>query len=254
MPTQAVYATSAAATVTGPSCLRSLRSAERLVECLAQQRSIMRAHLQREMRERRAPVRAGAQRLVHQRCGVSGTGPGGLVAPRPAVPLPPQPPLAMQVLHHRHDRGVSERPVVMQIVNHLADQRRPAPLPQPVHDHSFQLTQLTHLRLPDMPAVRSYPPLPTITDRTSRWFTQQADSQSGRGHETAGLSPGHGWLVSFQAMHAGHEPWPGSRATCCSAPTGPCGCGWSPCKHTPPRTSATTPGPASVVAPRASRA
>jgi len=47
-------------------------------------------------------VRAGGQRVVHQRRGVTGPGPGGLVAPGPAVPLPPQPPLAVQVLHDRH--------------------------------------------------------------------------------------------------------------------------------------------------------
>jgi len=59
------------------------------------------------------------------------------------------------------------------IIEHLSDQRRPAPLPQPVHDHRFQLTQLTHLRLPDVllaAAVRS--PLLTKTDRTRGPFTQ----------------------------------------------------------------------------------
>ena len=118
--------------------------AERLVEGLAQQRRVVRAHLEREMLQRRAPVRAGGQRVAHQRRGVTGPGSGGLVAPGPAVPLPPQPPLAVQVLHDRHHGGVRQRPVVMQSVDHLAHQHRPLPLPQTVHDHGFQLTETSH--------------------------------------------------------------------------------------------------------------
>ena len=144
--------------------------AERLFERLAQQRRVVRAHLEREMRQRRAPVRAGGQRVVHQRRGVTGPGPGGLVAPGPAVPFPPQPPLAVQVLHDRHHGGVSQRPVVMQSVDHLADQHRPAPLPQPIHDHGFQLTETSHPHSRTWLCQTARPPLPTITHRTTLRF------------------------------------------------------------------------------------
>src|SRR5258705_120105 len=43
------------------------------------------------MRQRRAVVRARGQRVAHQRRGVTGPGPGGLITPGPAVTLPPQP-------------------------------------------------------------------------------------------------------------------------------------------------------------------
>src|ERR1700678_2767807 len=141
-----------------------------LAERLAQQRRVVRAHLECEMRQRRAPVRAGGQRVAHQRRGVTGPGPGGLITPGPAVPLAAQPALAVQVLHHRHHGGVSRRPVVMQSVDHLADKHRPAPLPQPVHDHRFQLTETSHSHSRTWLCQTTRPPLPTITHRASPRF------------------------------------------------------------------------------------
>ena len=85
-----------------------------------------------------------------------------------------QPPLAVQVVHDRHYRGVRERPVLAQIIDHFPDQRLLVPLPQPVHDHRFQLTELTHLRLPDVPSPqRADVLLFTKTDRTRRPFTPE---------------------------------------------------------------------------------
>ena len=175
--------------------LAGLGLAGRLVERLAQQRRVVRAYLEREMRQRRAPVRAGGQRVAHQRRGVTGPGRGGLVAPGPAVPLPPQPPLAVQVLHDRHHGGVRRRPVVMESVDHLADQHRPAPLPQPVHDHGFQLTETSHPHSRTWLCQATRPPLPTITHRTTLRF-RCPPSSSGqpprRGQRAGDLVDGSG--------------------------------------------------------------
>ena len=46
---------------------------------------------------------------MHELRGVGLPRERGRVAPRPAVPLPAQPALAVQVVHHRHDGGVGER-------------------------------------------------------------------------------------------------------------------------------------------------
>src|SRR3984957_6932320 len=160
----------------------------------------MRAHLEREMRQRCTPVGAGGKRVAHQRRGVTGPGPGGFVTPRPAVPLPPQPPLAVQVLHDRHHGGVRQRPVVVESVHHLADQRRAAPLPQPVHDHGFQLTETSHPRSRTwlcQRRVRHY--LLSCIEQPYCSGSAAFSAFSGSGNPTRpagrGSSPSRAWLV-----------------------------------------------------------
>src|SRR5258708_5742956 len=147
-----------------------LRLAKRLVERVTQDRSVVRAHLESEMRERPAPVRAGFQRLVHQRRRVSGPGPSRLVPPCTAVPFSPEPSFVVQVVHHRHHGGIGQGPVTAQLVEDLPDKRRTAPFPQPVHDYCFQLTESSHPALPDMSSQR-LTALSTITHRVSQRFS-----------------------------------------------------------------------------------
>jgi hypothetical protein len=47
--------------------------------------------------------------------------------------------------------------VTAQLLEDLADQRRTAPFPQPVHDHCFQLTESSHPALPDNVQPAAHP-------------------------------------------------------------------------------------------------
>src|SRR5271154_2689452 len=59
----------------------------------------------------------------------------------------------------------------MQSVDHLADEHRPAPLPQLLHDHGFQLTETSHPYSRTWLCQTTRPPLPTITLRTTLRFS-----------------------------------------------------------------------------------
>ncbi|SNQ45357.1 hypothetical protein FRACA_10116 [Frankia canadensis] len=108
----------------------------------AQRLVLRRVHGLDEVQQRQAPVLGPREHLAHHPGRVRAAAQRRLIEIRPPRPLPGQPALAVQPVHHGHHRRVGQRPVE-QPPDVPHGHRLPG-RPHPIHDLGLQITELFH--------------------------------------------------------------------------------------------------------------
>ncbi|AOP50481.1 hypothetical protein SL103_33255 [Streptomyces lydicus] len=108
---------------------------------IAQGMALFRRHHAEEGDKCGRGVVTGGPCLVHQ-CGrVGGASGDRLISIGAAFCFAAHPALLMEVVQYGHDRGVGDRPFLLQIFQDFSNGDRAVPLPDPRHDRVFQITQ-----------------------------------------------------------------------------------------------------------------
>jgi apolipoprotein N-acyltransferase len=153
-----------------------------------------------------AAVRGLGQDILQKASSVVFARHRGGVPVRPPVLLPCHQPLAMQVVHDGHDGRVGDLALLLKVINDLAHRDRAGPLPQAVHHHRFQLTELPHRSPPPTVStmlVRSRVPFPqNLTPPMPRELRTLPLALAGGLLAALAFEPvGNGWLAPL-AMSA----------------------------------------------------
>src|SRR5262249_37090715 len=121
--------------------------------CLLDRGRLLGGQVPDEVHQHRGPVAARIQRLSHESRTILLSRDHRLIPIRAAGGLTAQPALLAQVVHHRHDGGVGDRPLALQVAEDVTNGNRTPPVPDLAHHPSLKIAEYRHGSLPSPPVT-----------------------------------------------------------------------------------------------------